>query len=115
MIASSVDIDVLIAATSNAISAATTPVPETSVDGARTRLAALWGELLGVPVADPDADFFDLGGHSLLAIRVLAAIQRDFDVQLPLAALLERPTLGALTELVEAEVRHQRSCRRGVP
>ncbi len=78
-------------------------MPETSVDGARTRLAALWGELLGAPVADPDADFFDLGGHSLLAIRLLAAIRRDFDVQLPLAALLERPTLGALTELVEAE------------
>ena len=34
------------------------------------RVAALWADLLAMPVTDVDSDFFDMGGHSLLAARL---------------------------------------------
>jgi amino acid adenylation domain-containing protein len=68
--------------------------------GLEAGLAALWREVLGVPAVGPDDDFFDLGGHSLLALRLLAGIERRHGRALPLAALLEAPTVRALAGLL---------------
>ena len=59
-------------------------------------VAALWSELLRVPKIDVRADFFDLGGHSLLATRLLARIEYDYGIELPLRALFEAPTVEQL-------------------
>ncbi|OMC50573.1 hypothetical protein A5745_04720 [Mycobacterium sp. IS-2888] len=68
------------------------------------RVAALWADLLGVPVADVDSDFFDLGGHSLLAQRLLLDVQRTFGVAPSLPAFLERGrTVAGLAALLGAE------------
>ncbi|MFB4313919.1 SDR family NAD(P)-dependent oxidoreductase [Actinomadura sp. 21ATH] len=63
-------------------------------------VAEVWSDLLGVPVASPEADFFALGGHSLLATRMLTTLRRAFGVELRLRDLLARPTLGGITELL---------------
>ena len=63
-------------------------------------LAALWSELLQVPKIDVRADFFDLGGHSLLATRLLARIEYDYGIELPLRALFEAPTVEQLAACV---------------
>lgn len=56
-------------------------------------LTAIWKDVLGVPEIKPEDNFFDLGGHSLLAVTVLNRIEKSFGVKLPLAALLNAPTL----------------------
>jgi amino acid adenylation domain-containing protein len=66
-------------------------------------LAALWAELLHVPRVDVRADFFDLGGHSLLATQMLARIEYDYGIELPLRALFESPTLEQLAARVASE------------
>ncbi len=66
-------------------------------------IAVYWDELLGVSDVKPDDDFFDIGGHSLSAVRLFAKIRKEFDVDLPLAALFQAPTLRSLANLVISE------------
>src|SRR5437660_6531757 len=49
------------------------------------RLAQVWEDLLGVHPVGPADDFFALGGHSLLATQLLARIERQFGLELPLS------------------------------
>jgi hypothetical protein len=84
--------------------------PESSLE---RRIAALWGELLGVERVGRDDDFFALGGHSLLATRMLFRLHRELagapgergdgrGVELPLAAVFERRTVSGLAEEIES-------------
>ncbi|MGH9568839.1 MAG: non-ribosomal peptide synthetase, partial [Candidatus Angelobacter sp.] len=65
------------------------------------RLSAVWVDLLGMEQVGMDDDFFSLGGHSLLATRLMARIQNDFEVEVPLAALFENPTIARLARVIE--------------
>jgi acyl carrier protein len=64
-------------------------------------LAAIWSEVLRVPVRGAEDDFFDLGGHSLLAARVASRVGQRFGVELSLADLFQLPTVRALAALVD--------------
>ena len=68
------------------------------------RVAALWADLLGMPVTDVNSDFFDMGGHSLLAAQLISEVQQTFGVALSLAAFLDNGrTVAELVELLDAE------------
>lgn len=62
------------------------------------RVAAVWGRILGHPVSDPTADFFDLGGDSLQAARLLTALEREFARRLDLGPFIASPTIAAIAE-----------------
>ncbi|MFH8371513.1 amino acid adenylation domain-containing protein [Streptomyces sp. NPDC018031] len=65
-------------------------------------LAAIWSDLLRVPVTPGTApDFFTLGGHSLLATRLVSRIAARLGVELSLRTVFENPRLDRLAELVE--------------
>ena len=63
-------------------------------------LATLWSDLLNLQRVDVRGNFFDLGGHSLLATQMLARIEYDFGVELPLRVLFESPTLEQMAARV---------------
>ncbi|WP_203758757.1 non-ribosomal peptide synthetase, partial [Cellulomonas chitinilytica] len=66
------------------------------------RVLGIWQDVLQRPVAGVDDNFFDLGGHSLLATQVVARLQYDLGVDLPLVQLFESPTVAALARRVDA-------------
>ena len=64
-------------------------------------IAGIWQELLGLPRVGPNESFFDLGGDSLVALGMAARLRERYGVDLPLARLLENPTVSALSRVVE--------------
>jgi natural product biosynthesis luciferase-like monooxygenase protein len=75
--------------------------PRTPVERA---LAAIWGAALGVERVGLHDNFLELGGHSLAAIEIAATVGRDFQVELPLAAVFDAPTVAELAVAVERDL-----------
>jgi thioesterase domain-containing protein/NAD(P)-dependent dehydrogenase (short-subunit alcohol dehydrogenase family)/acyl carrier protein len=100
-----------------AVEPAFRPDPEKTVDAPVEReIAAIWQELLGLPGVGRTESFFDLGGDSLIALGVAARLRERYGVDLPLARLLESPTVAALARVVEAALAPAPSHRRnGLP
>ncbi|WP_437738920.1 non-ribosomal peptide synthase/polyketide synthase [Sorangium sp. So ce1335] len=69
-------------------------------------LAAIWQEVLAVDRIGALDHFFDLGGHSLLATQVVSRVRDRLQVELPLRALFEAPTVRALASRVRAQAMH---------
>jgi amino acid adenylation domain-containing protein len=66
--------------------------PETDME---TRLAGLWGELLGVGQVGRHDNFFELGGHSALAIQLIHAMSEQ-QLQVDVQMVFNAPTLADL-------------------
>jgi len=64
------------------------------------QLAQLWAAVLGVAEVGVDEDFFELGGHSLLAIKLMARLQQQCGVEIPLATLFQAPTVERLAQII---------------
>ena len=65
------------------------------------RMAAIWRELLRKEDISADDNFFALGGHSLLAVMLVSRVATEFGLPIPLASVLEHPTLEALAASLE--------------
>lgn len=66
-------------------------------------LSQLWAKTLKVQRVGLNDNFFELGGHSLLAVRIIVEIEKIYHRRLPLATLLQAPTVGGLAEVLRKE------------
>jgi natural product biosynthesis luciferase-like monooxygenase protein len=78
--------------------------PSTSVERA---LAEIWSAALGVERVGLHDNFLELGGHSLAAIEIAATVRRTFQVELPLEAVFEAPTVAELAVTLERDLRNR--------
>ncbi|MEU7644683.1 amino acid adenylation domain-containing protein [Streptomyces huasconensis] len=82
----------------------TSPMSATSpMSPTERRVAAVWGELLGVDAVGREDDFFDLGGDSLLILQVFARLREEFGALPRPTVIYEHRTLAALAAAVDAE------------
>jgi amino acid adenylation domain-containing protein len=65
-------------------------------------VAAVFADVLRLPRVGAKDDFFDLGGHSLLATQVVSRVRDAVQVEVPLAAVFEAPTVEAFAARVDA-------------
>jgi amino acid adenylation domain-containing protein len=65
------------------------------------QLAQLAAELLQLDRLGIHDSFFDVGGHSLLATQFISRVRDAFQVELPLKALFEGPSIAELAAVVE--------------
>ncbi|MBD2336733.1 amino acid adenylation domain-containing protein [Calothrix sp. FACHB-156] len=63
-------------------------------------LAQIWSEVLGIQLIGIRDNFFDLGGNSLLAVKLFTQIEKKFGQKLPLATLLQSPTIEQLASIL---------------
>jgi len=81
--------------------------PRTPIE---VQLAQIWSEVLGLDHVGVDDNFFDLGGHSLTAARVVTRAIKHFQLELPLAALFQAPTVADMALVIlEAQAKRLES------
>ncbi len=88
------------------------PAPEYDAIGAEAyaaprtetekKIAEIWSAVLHLSRIGTNDNFFALGGHSLLATQVLSRVRQAFDIDLPLRAIFEAPTVAELAKRCEA-------------
>ncbi|MBB5113495.1 non-ribosomal peptide synthetase [Micromonospora echinospora] len=61
-------------------------------------IAAGWRAVLGLPAVDRQVNFFEAGGHSLQLALVQRYLEEHLGRRVPLARLVEFPTVAALAE-----------------
>lgn len=81
------------------------PRPELSVpyrepeDELQQKLVAQWEEFFGIDYIGIDDDFFELGGDSLKGATLLAGLQKEQGISMPLSELFHHSSIRGLTEV----------------
>jgi acyl carrier protein len=67
-------------------------------------IASIWQKVLQIEKTGIYDDFFQLGGQSILAIQIIQRINQTFQVNIPMRAMFEEPTIIGLALLVEETI-----------
>lgn len=84
---------------------ASTGIDESSRSELERSLEAIFHEVLGCGALDAHDDFFAAGGDSLMGTQVVARINAQHGVELPVAALFRHPAIASLAMAVDSAQR----------
>jgi amino acid adenylation domain-containing protein len=71
--------------------------PKTAIE---KQLAQIWEEVIDLRPVGIQDNFFDLGGHSLAASRIISRILKTFELDLPIKALFDSPTVADMAVVI---------------
>jgi amino acid adenylation domain-containing protein len=61
----------------------------------------IWADVLQVPDIGPEDDLFDLGGHSLTITRIMARMNQQLGIEVPLEVFFDTPTIAGVLEALQ--------------
>ena len=64
-------------------------------------LGEIWAEVLEIHPVGIHDNFFELGGHSLAALRIISRVIKTFQLELPVKALFDAPTVAQMAALID--------------
>lgn len=70
------------------------------------QVAKIWCDVLDMHHVGIEDNFFELGGHSLLATKLVFKIRKFFQLEIPLRALFENPTINGMCKSIEKIRKH---------
>jgi amino acid adenylation domain-containing protein len=65
------------------------------------RLIEIWTSVLHREPIGRNDNFFELGGHSLLATQLISRVRQTFEIEIPLRALFDSPTLSEFASAIK--------------
>ncbi len=71
---------------------------------AEKKLANIVTQVLKIKQIGVFDNFFELGGHSLLGTQIISQLREEFQVDLPLKALFENPTIDGINRAITKEL-----------
>jgi phthiocerol/phenolphthiocerol synthesis type-I polyketide synthase E len=66
-------------------------------------IVKVWQEVLGIDRLGIHDNFFDLGGNSLIGLKVISQLKKELDLDIPVIALFQGPTVCALAKVIGKE------------
>lgn len=72
-------------------------------DAMEQLLEQIWAKVLNAHKIGVQDNFFQLGGHSLLAVRLMSEVEKHWNIRLPLATLLQAPTIAAMAGVLRTD------------
>lgn len=94
-----IDLRALRAPDEDNLSTKTSRAPKGDIE---EKLATIWCDILGVKTISAEQNFFESGGHSLAGLKLFMLINKEFDVDLPLATLIQAPTIASLAKKIKS-------------
>jgi amino acid adenylation domain-containing protein len=77
---------------------------DTAENAVEKVLAGIWSEVLNIDAVGVHDNFFtDCGGHSLLSVSLASRIREALQIDLPLRAIFEAPTVRQLADRLRAD------------
>lgn len=73
-------------------------------DDYERQIVLIWQQVLGIEPIGIHDNFFELGGHSLMGTQLIGRLRQTFQVNLPLAALFEAPTIAELALAIKLQL-----------
>ncbi len=71
------------------------------VTDTRATVTKIWSEVLKRDTFDAEDDFFAIGGNSMTATLATYKLREEFEVEIPLMAIFETPTITGLAATID--------------
>lgn len=70
-------------------------------------LSRLWSQILKIDTVGTQDNFFDAGGDSLLSVQLVALIEKEINIDIPIVKFFQYPTIHAFGEYIDSKRHHQ--------
>ncbi len=73
------------------------------------KLTRIWENILKIPRVGVFDNFFEIGGNSIIAIKLIATIQKEFNLKYPVGNIYKYPTVASTASVLSSNFTNDKS------